>query len=48
MLEVKQHEKFKNILTDEALSFVEDLCHLFEGRINGAFRIKRRIFNFTL
>ncbi|MAH43513.1 malate synthase A [archaeon] len=36
MLEVKQREKFKNILTDEALSFVEDLCHLFTGRIDGA------------
>ena len=43
MLEVKQHEKFKNILTDEALSFVEDLCHLFEGRINGALESREHI-----
>ena len=34
MLEVKRQKNYDNILSDSALSFVEDLCHLFAGRID--------------
>tara|TARA_Y100000310_G_scaffold341253_1_gene439827 strand:+ start:159 stop:1694 length:1536 start_codon:yes stop_codon:yes gene_type:complete len=34
MLEIKCQEKYQNILSPEALSFVEDLCHLFGDRID--------------
>jgi len=34
MLEVKDKERHQDILSDRALSFVEDLCHLFGERID--------------
>jgi len=43
MLLVKHHERYENILTDEALSFVEDLCHLFDARIDKLLEKRKEI-----